>query len=259
MSSAILIIEDEPAIADTLVYALKTEGFTPEWCTTGRAGLEALAARPFALVVLDVGLPDGSGFDVCKQIRARSAVPVLFLTARNTELDRVLGLELGGDDYLTKPFSPRELTARVKAILRRTNGSGDVLAGGAGSPGRPEILDNRSAGTQAASEKRPHPFAVDEEQCRISYHGVALELTRYEYRLLKALVQRPGRVFSREQLMAAAWEDPAASLDRTVDAHIKTLRAKLRAIAPNEDPIQTHRGLGYSLKPAAASAPPAPR
>src|SRR5881394_840810 len=120
----VLIIEDEPAIADTLVYALKTEGFAPEWCATGRAGLVALAAKPFALVVLDVGLPDGSGFDVCKTIRNSSSVPVLFLTARNTELDRVLGLEIGGDDYLVKPFSPRELTARVKAILRRTNGNG---------------------------------------------------------------------------------------------------------------------------------------
>src|SRR5687768_11957314 len=115
----ILIVEDEPAIADTLLYALRTEGFDPEWCATGRAGLAALAAKPFAFVVLDVGLPDGTGFDVCKQIRTHSNVPVLFLTARNSELDRVLGLELGGDDYMVKPFSPRELTARVKAILRR--------------------------------------------------------------------------------------------------------------------------------------------
>ena len=121
MLPAILIIEDEPAIADTLVYALKTEGFAPEWCATGRAGLVALAAKPFALVVLDVGLPDGSGFEVCKQIRVRSGVPVIFLTARNAELDRVLGLELGGDDYITKPFSPAELVARVKAVLRRSD------------------------------------------------------------------------------------------------------------------------------------------
>ena len=225
--AGILIIEDEPAIADTLVYALKTEGFAPEWCATGRAGLAALAAKPFALVVLDVGLPDGSGFDVCKTIRAHSAVPILFLTARSTELDRVLGLELGGDDYMVKPFSPRELTARVKAILRRANG---------GSPAaRP------AAATTAG-------FVVDEERCAISFRGAALELTRYEFRLLKTLVVKPGRVFSREQLMAAAWEDPGASLDRTVDAHIKTLRAKLHAIAPDAEPIQTHRGLGYSLR-----------
>ncbi|HEY1111275.1 MAG TPA: two-component system response regulator CreB [Opitutaceae bacterium] len=228
----ILIVEDEPAIADTLVYALRTEGFEPVWRATGREGLAALAEGDFVFVVLDVGLPDGTGFDVCKAIRARSIVPVLFLTARNTELDRVLGLELGGDDYLTKPFSPRELTARVKAILRRTNGNGHGAA--------------PVASTVAPAT--PGDFSVDEERCVIRYRGTALELTRNEYRLLKALVARPGRVFSREQLLQAAWDDPGASLDRTVDAHVKTVRAKLRAIAPEEDPIQTHRGLGYSLR-----------
>ncbi len=238
----ILIVEDEPAIADTLLYALKTEGFAPEWCATGRAGLAALARKPFSLVVLDVGLPDGSGFDVCKAIRARSAVPVLFLTARNAELDRVLGLELGGDDYMVKPFSPRELTARVKAILRR--------AGSSAAPEETCHLLNDTAVGEGAGE-----FRVDEERCTISYRRAALELTRYEYRLLKTLAAKPGRVFSREQLMTAAWEDPGASLDRTVDAHIKTLRAKLHAVAPDADPIQTHRGLGYSLRVAGASAP----
>ncbi len=231
-SRAILIVEDEPAIADTLVYALKTEGFAPEWCATGRAGLAALAAKPFALVVLDVGLPDGSGFEVCKRIRAHSAVPVLFLTARDTELDRVLGLELGGDDYLVKPFSPRELTARVKAILRRTNGHGAPAPAATSTP------------------MQVGEFTIDEERQAIAFRGVALELTRYEFRLLKTLAAKPGRVFSREQLMTAAWEDPGASLDRTVDAHIKSLRAKLRAAAPDADPIQTHRGVGYSLRPA---------
>lgn len=220
----ILIVEDEPAIADTLVYALRTEGFEPEWCATGRAGLAALGVRSFALVVLDVGLPDGSGFDVCKAIRSRLAVPVLFLTARSGELDRVLGLELGGDDYLVKPFSPRELTARVKAILRRTQGNGLPVAA------------------------TPAEVVVDEERCTVRYRGVALELTRYEFRLLRALAARPGRVLSRDQLMTAAWEDPGASLDRTVDAHVKSLRAKFRAVSPESDPIQTHRGLGYSLR-----------
>src|SRR5262245_22592543 len=171
---AILIVEDEPAIADTLVYALKTEGFAPEWCATGRAGLAALAAKSFVLVVLDVGLPDGSGFEVCKTIRARSAVPVIFLTARNSELDRVLGLELGGDDYLVKPFSPRELTARVKAILRRTNGGAAVPAAASAPAPTP-------TGTGAPAAE----FAVDEERCAISFRGTPLELTRYEFRLLK--------------------------------------------------------------------------
>jgi two-component system catabolic regulation response regulator CreB len=190
--------------------------------------LAALAAKPYALVVLDVGLPDGSGFDVCKAIRARSSVPVIFLTARNTELDRVLGLELGGDDYLVKPFSPRELTARVKAILRRTNAT------------PPSAIAPAPAATGE--------FVVDESRCAIAFRGVTLELTRYEFRLLKTLVAHPGRVFSRDQLLTAAWEDPGASTDRTVDAHIKTVRAKLRAVAPDAEPIQTHRGLGYALR-----------
>jgi two-component system catabolic regulation response regulator CreB len=247
----ILIVEDEPAIADTLIYALKTEGFAPEWCATGRAGLAALeagksAGRPFALVVLDVGLPDGTGFEVCKTLRKTSAVPVIFLTARNAELDRVLGLELGGDDYLVKPFSPRELTARVKAILRRV--------APAMAPGDAEVcnvLRYKPVGGAGGD------FFVDEGRCLIAFRGVALELTRYEFRLLKVLVAQPGRVFSRDQLMNAVWEDPGASLDRTVDAHVKTVRAKLRAVTAASgavgdeaaaDPIQTHRGLGYSLR-----------
>ena len=246
----ILIIEDEPAIADTLIYALKTDGFAPEWCATGRAGLAALAAKSFALVVLDVGLPDGSGFDVCKQIRVRLSVPVIFLTARNTELDRVLGLELGGDDYLVKPFSPRELTARVKAILRRTNGTTGAGAQNVANPAPP--LDEKKSDLGGPTPE----FVVDDERCSIRFRGVPLELTRYEFRLLKLLTAKPGRVYSREQLMNGVWEDPGASLDRTVDAHIKMLRAKLRTIAPTSDPIQTHRGLGYSLREGVVVATP---
>jgi len=244
----ILIVEDEPAIADTLLYALKTEGFAPEWCATGRAGLGALAVavkagKPFALVVLDVGLPDGTGFDVCKTIRKDSAVPVIFLTARNAELDRVLGLELGGDDYLVKPFSPRELTARVKAILRRVPA--------------PAATPSPAAAASKAAERAAAAFSVDEARCEISYGGAVLELTRYEFRLLKTLVAQPGRVFSRDQLMDAAWDDPGASLDRTVDAHIKMLRAKLRVAGgggEDADPIRTHRGIGYSLRDGRAGA-----
>jgi two-component system catabolic regulation response regulator CreB len=174
---------------------------------------------------------------------------VIFLTARNTELDRVLGLEIGGDDYLVKPFSPRELTARVKAILRRTNGAGAVRDT---TQQTNQILDDKRAA--GASE-----FVVDDECCLIRFRGIPLELTRYEYRLLKLLAAKPGRVYSREQLLSAAWEDPGASLDRTVDAHVKTLRAKLRAVAPDVDPIQTHRGLGYSLRANSTGSTPAGR
>jgi two-component system, OmpR family, catabolic regulation response regulator CreB len=241
MSTAarILVIEDEPAIADTLLYALRTEGFAPEWCATGRAGLAAFAREDAVLVILDVGLPDMSGFDLCRELRTRATVPVLFLTARSTEIDRVVGLELGGDDYVTKPFSPREVTARVRAILRRTQ------AGAA------------AAGTTLATVNEITPnaahagLAVDEECKRATWGGVGLELTRYEFRLLAVLASRRGRVWSRDELMTRVWEDPGASLDRTVDAHIKTLRAKLRSAAVEAgELIQTHRGEGYSLRGA---------
>ncbi len=223
----ILVVEDEAAIADTILYALRTEGYEPVWRTTGREALAVLAEQAVALAVLDVGLPDTSGFELCREIQRRSALPVIFLTARSAEVDRIVGLELGADDYLAKPFSPRELTARIRAVLRRTNGNGAVKPATAGEVWR-----------------------HDETRCRIIYHGQLLDLTRNEYRLLGALLASPGRVFSRDQLMTAAWDDPGAALDRTVDAHIKQLRAKLREVAPAEDPIATHRGLGYSLREA---------
>jgi two-component system catabolic regulation response regulator CreB len=219
----ILVVEDEAAIAETITYALQTEGFAPVWKTTGRDALAVLAAQPVALVVLDVGLPDRSGLDVCRELRQRHTVPVIFLTARSGEVDKIVGLELGADDYLAKPFSPRELTARIRAVLRRSNGT-------------------------AAAAAAPAGWRHDEAKCRISFSGQALDLTRNEYRLLAVLLAAPGRVFSRDQLMAAAWDDPGAAFDRTVDAHIKTLRAKLRAAAPDADPIVTHRGMGYSLR-----------
>lgn len=221
----ILVVEDEPPIAETIVYALETEGFRPLWKTTSRDALAALVENDIALIVLDVGLPDANGFDFCREIRRQGNVPVIFLTARSSEVDRIVGLEIGGDDYLVKPFSPRELTARVRAVLRRN-------PGGAIQP------------SVAATRAWQH----DKARCRVSYRGKALDLTRNEYRLLGALLAQPGRVFSREQLMAAAWDDPGAALDRTVDAHVKTLRAKLREAAPEADPIVTHRGLGYSLR-----------
>lgn len=223
----ILLVEDEPAIADTILYALRTEGFEPIWKTSGRDALMVAESTDLALVVLDVGLPDQSGFDVCRELQRRRPVPVIFLTARGGEVDRVVGLELGADDYLAKPFSPRELTARIRAVLRRTQ------AGAAN-------------GQVPAAPARD--WQHDAARCRISYRGVALELTRNEYRLLGALLAAPGRVFSREQLLVAAWDDPGAALDRTVDAHVKSVRAKLRAAAPDADPIETHRGLGYSLR-----------
>jgi len=229
VSTPILLVEDEPAIADTVVYALSTDGFAPHWVASGEAALAAAAGQAFALAIVDIGLPDMNGFELFRRLQAaHPALPVIFLTARSGEIDRVVGLELGADDYVAKPFSPRELVARVRTVLRRTQRA----AAGATAP--------------------PAAFAVDDERKQIRFHGTPLELSRIEYRLLKVLVERPGRVFSRDELMARAWDDPGAAFDRTVDAHVKTLRAKLRAVAAGEDPIVTHRGLGYSLREDAA-------
>jgi two-component system catabolic regulation response regulator CreB len=222
VTPTILIAEDEPAIAETVAYALRAEGHAAEHVLLGGAVVPRVQAGGIDLVVLDIGLPDMSGFDVCRALRARSDVPVIFLTAREAEIDRVLGLELGADDYVVKPFSPRELVARVRARLR-----------------------HRVKATQARWQSIG-AFEIDREGLRIRLRGHLLELTRYEYGLMEALLSRPGAVFSRAQLMDRVWTDALESTDRTVDTHIKTLRAKLRAVGGG-DPIRTHRGLGYSL------------
>jgi len=230
MSAAarILVVEDEPAIADAVLYALRSEGYAVEHCALGRQALARQREAPADLVLLDVGLPDVDGFEVCRSLRGFSAVPVVFLTARNDEIDRVLGLELGADDYVAKPFSPRELVARVRARLRRHV---------------PAEADPETGW------RRHGDFAIDREGCRIRYRDRLLPLTRYEYHLLAALLQRPGAILSRAQLMDRAWDAEADSADRTVDTHVKTLRAKLRAAGATADPIRTHRGLGYALEP----------
>jgi two-component system, OmpR family, catabolic regulation response regulator CreB len=234
----ILIVDDEPGIADTVVYALRTEGFAPTWCASGTEGLAQVAALSPDLVLLDVGLPDVNGFEVFKRLRAAGhTVPVVFLTARGQEIDRVVGLELGADDYVTKPFSPRELVARVRSVLRRTGRVGD---GGA------DKAPNLGADRHPPSASRT-PFAVDDGRRQIRYYGSLLDLSRYEYGLLKTLVARPGIVFTRDQLLDLVWDDATDSMDRTVDAHVKTLRAKLRTVAPALDAIRTHRGSGYAL------------
>ena len=226
MSKKILLVEDEPSIADTITYSLGTEGFECTWCATGEEGLAAVEKGAFELIILDVGLPDCSGFEVCKTIRRSKDTPIIFLTARADEIDRVVGLEIGGDDYMVKPFSPRELAARVKAVLRRFH----------------------PAGPSGEKSDKPKRFEVDEDRCLIRYHGHELSLSRYEYHLLRVLIQRPGWVFSREKLMDLVWDEPEMSMDRTVDAHIKSIRAKLRAAHSGQDPIKTHRSLGYSLR-----------
>ena len=218
----ILIAEDETAIAETVLYALRADGYAAEHVLLGGAVLPRLRRGGVDLVILDVGLPDRNGFDVCRELRAESEVPVLFLTARDGEADRVLGLELGGDDYVTKPFSPRELVARVRARLRRSA----PLDGGWRRLGR---------------------FDLDATGHRIRFDGVLLELTRYESGLLETLLARPGAVLERGKLMDRVWGDALDTGERTVDTHVKTLRAKVRAVAPDADPIRTVRGLGYAI------------
>ena len=226
----VLIAEDEAAIADAVLYALRSEGIEADHCLLAREVAPRVRAGGIDVVVLDVGLPDGSGFDVCRELRGFSDVPVIFLTARNDEIDRVLGLELGADDYVTKPFSPRELVARVRARLRRAG------AGPAASVASADPWVMRGA------------FAIDREGHRIRYRQQLLDLTRYEYAVLDALLQRPGAILSRAQLMDRGWDSDADSADRTVDTHVKTLRAKLRAAGADPDPIRTHRGLGYAVE-----------
>lgn len=217
----IWLVEDEASIADTLIYALQTDGFEVEWFPLGQPLLVRLERSRPDFLILDVGLPDISGFELCKQVRALTDTPLMFLTARSEEIDRLIGLEIGADDYVAKPFSPREVCARIRVILRRS---------------QPII---------------PQPsqlLALDEERARICFHGQPLTLTRYEYLLLKTLMQAPGRVYSRQQLMDLVWSGAEESLDRTVDTHIKTLRAKLRERDSEANLILTHRGLGYSLE-----------
>jgi two-component system catabolic regulation response regulator CreB len=246
----ILIAEDESGIADTLQYVLKSDGFTPVWCPTAEEAIAQFAQEPPALAILDIGLPDLNGFELFKRLQALNQsmggpeVPMLFLTARSDEIDRVVGLELGADDYIAKPFSPRELVARVRTILRRSarNSPGAAAASGNGVP--PQISP---AAPPATPQAPAMPFALDNERMQIRYYGRLLELSRYEYGLLRLLVQRPGRVFTRDELLELVWDDASDSFDRTVDAHIKTLRAKLKTVAPDVEPIRTLRGTGYAL------------
>lgn len=222
----VLLVEDETSIADTLVYALETEHFDVTHVTTAGEAVKIFADN-YDLAILDVGLPDMSGFDLCGEIRKTSQLPVLFLTARDSEIDRILGLELGGDDYVTKPFSPREVAARVRAILRRASGQ---------------------PANEAETVSHQGSLCHDANAMTISCHGTVMNLTAHEYKLLVALMSQPGRIFTREQLLEKAWDDPGSAMDRTVDAHVKSLRSKIRECTKDgSDPIETRRGLGYTL------------
>lgn len=222
MPTTILIIEDEAEIADTLRYVIESEGMQSVWATRGRQGLVAIEAHDIDLVILDVGLPDCSGFELLKQIRLVNDLPVMMLTARSDELDRVVGLEIGADDYVTKPFSPREVVARIKAILKRS---------------------------QKEPQVQVRDFELNSAAKTIVYCQVPLELTNSEYKLLVTLIARPGQVFSRRKLIEHIWSDQHPSDERIIDTHIKAIRAKLHNVDSAASPIVTHRGFGYALEP----------
>lgn len=219
----ILVLEDEKAISVTIEHALEKENYVVHCATTIAQANELIINHDFDLLILDIGLPDGSGLDLCKKVRKKSNVFIFFLTARSEEIDRVLGLELGADDYITKPFSPRELVARVKAVFRRV-----------------------SQVDSSMDSKQLGDFKILEDYYQIFFKEQGLVLSRYEYGILRTLILANGRVLSRSQIMEHVWEEPDMSLERTVDAHIKAIRKKLKEIDPIEV-VKTHRGLGYSI------------
>jgi two-component system response regulator BaeR len=219
--NTVYIVEDEPELAALVADYLRAAGFDATVFADGLDALSAIRARVPALVVLDLMLPGLDGLALCREVRAFSEVPIVMVTARVEEIDRLLGLELGADDYLCKPFSPRELVARVKAILRRS---------GATAPAPTAAL------------------AVDAAARRASVRGQALDLTRTEFDLLAALVSRPGQVFSRARLLELARQDKLDATDRAIDSHIKNLRRKIDAAAPGFEPIRSIYGLGYRFE-----------
>ena len=223
----ILIVDDEPAVLDVAAFALKQAGFVVQTAETLEAARDRLAAEPVDLLVLDLGLPDGDGMDLCRRLRRDSGLPVLILTSRDGEVDRVLGLEAGADDYVVKPFLPRELVARVRAILRRTS-------------------SDKSAASSTVVQRGP--LRIDPEQHSASWRGTAIPLTRVELTLLYVLCRAPGRVFSRDDLIQRIYRGESVVSDRTVDSHVKGVRRKFAVVDLSADPIETVHGVGYRAR-----------
>jgi two-component system OmpR family response regulator len=231
VSKHILVVDDEARIREVLLYALQKEGYTVTAVADGRAAIEAAGAGNVDLVVLDVMLPELDGLEVCRRLRAGSRTPILFLSARADEVDRIVGLELGGDDYLTKPFSPRELVARVRALLRRAE---------APPPAPPPEA--------RAAVLRHGPIEVDTDRHEARYLGQPVSLTATELGVLGALLERPGVVLSRGQLMQRAYRYDNLITERTIDTHVRRIRAKFRVVGG--DPIATVHGVGYKVQGA---------
>jgi two-component system OmpR family response regulator len=227
LSHRILAVDDDLHIREVIRVALRKAGMTVTEARDGKEGLARFAADRPDLIILDIGMPELDGLEVCRQIRKSSDVPILFLTARDDEIDRVLGLEIGGDDYVTKPFSPRELIARVNVILRRV--------------GAREM--NHASATTALAQGA---LSIDPAQHVAAFAGTPVRLTAIEFGILKAFLGRPTAVFSREQIMSAAYQLNIQVSDRTIDSHIRNIRAKLAAV-DCDDVIETIHGVGFKL------------
>ncbi|MBA2358849.1 MAG: response regulator transcription factor [Actinobacteria bacterium] len=225
MSDSILVVDDEPALTDAVRYALAAEGFDVEEAADGRSALAAARERRFDVILLDLVLPDLSGIEICRRLRAESDVPILMLTARDAEVDRVLGLEAGADDYVTKPFSMAELVSRVRAILRRRE------------------LDR---GSRTATVRRVGGLEVDLTGHRVIVDGLPVSLTRSEFKLLGLLTREPERVFSRRQIMQHLWDSDFVGDERACDIHVSNLRRKIEREG-KPDRLVTVRGVGYKL------------
>jgi two-component system response regulator BaeR len=221
MSGKLLIVEDEKKLAELLSDYLRQAGFEPFCLADGTEVVPWVREQLPDLILLDLMLPGRDGMEVCKEIRTFSSVPVIMVTARIEEIDRLLGLELGADDYICKPFSPREVVARVRAVLRRT-GDGQTL---------------RTSG-----------LVLDESRYQATLHGHELELTAVEFKLLHLLLSHPGRIYSRSQLMDKIYPDERIVSDRTIDSHVKKLRRKINAVAPAKELIHSLYGVGYKFE-----------
>ncbi|MCP4804468.1 MAG: response regulator transcription factor [Proteobacteria bacterium] len=223
----ILIVDDDDNLREVVRYALDRAGFRVREANDGKKAIQQFGDRPPDLIVLDVLMPEMDGIEVCREIRKASQVPIVFLSSRDEEVDRVLGLELGGDDYMTKPFSPRELVSRVKAVLRRTQPQGAL------APDGDSVL-------------RSGPIKMNPERHRVFVEDEEVRLTVTEFRLLQVLLRRPGRVYTRDELVERAYPGNHHVSDRTLDSHVRRIRQKFRE--HEIDPVETVHGLGYRLR-----------
>src|SRR3954454_24584189 len=224
----ILLVDDEHAVQKLLAFPLRKDGYDVVAATTGTEALDRFRDGEFDLVVLDVMLPQVDGFEVCRQLRARSSVPIIMLTAKTEEFDKVLGLELGADDYITKPFSMREFRRRVRAVLRRA-----------------ELGRNDGTGERPLSQGE---LSIDFDKRNVEMRGEQVRLTYVEFEILAAVARSPGRVFSRTMLLEHVWGDSAYRDPRSIDVHIRHLREKLEADPKEPESLFTVRGVGYRFR-----------